>query len=129
MVGAVGKKARVTKKEKRLNLVRRLTKNAAIAANRSHLLKSLKVTDILNKTIFKATIIFNSLNMTLLAIQSSPIKRAVGDFIKDFGHLSTSNQQLVLKGFKVKSRSFIFNLLTGEVRKGYINQLVADIKR
>jgi len=43
-------------------------KNAAIAANRSRLLKLLKVTDALSKTIFKATAIFNSLNTTLLAI-------------------------------------------------------------
>ena len=62
-----------------------------MAANRSRPLKLLKVTDALNKTIFKATIIFNSLNTTLLAIQSLPIKRAVGNFIKDFRHLPTSN--------------------------------------
>jgi len=68
VVGAIGKKARVTKKGKRLNLVRRLIKNAAIATNRSRLLKLLKVTDVLNKTIFKVTVIFNSLNITLLVI-------------------------------------------------------------
>jgi len=90
-VGAVGKKAQVTKKGKQLDLVRRLIKNATIAANRSHLLKLLKVIDALNKTIFKATVIFNSLNTTLLAIQSSLIKRAVGDFIKNFRHLPTSD--------------------------------------
>jgi len=49
-------------------LVRRLTKNAAIAINRSRSLKLLKVTNALNKAIFKATAIFNSLNITLLAI-------------------------------------------------------------
>jgi len=90
-VGAVGKKARVTKKGKRLDLVRRLTKNAAIAANRSRPLKLLKVTDALNETIFKVITIFNSLNITLLAIQSLLIKRAVGNFIKDFRHLPTSD--------------------------------------
>ena len=49
-------------------------KNAIITANRSRLLKLLKVIDILNKTIFKVTVIFNFLNITLLVIQSSPIK-------------------------------------------------------
>jgi len=43
-------------------------KNTAIAANRSRPLKLLKVTDALNKTIFKVTAIFNSLNTTLLVI-------------------------------------------------------------
>jgi len=40
-------------------------KNAAIATNRSRLLKLLKVIDILSETIFKATITFNSLNIML----------------------------------------------------------------
>jgi len=72
---------------------------------------------------------FNSLKMTLLEIHCLPIKRAVGSFICNFKHLTAADQQLVLKAFKVKSRTLIFNFLTGNARNGYIKQLVVNIKR
>jgi len=64
-----------------------------------------------------------------LAIHSSPIKKAIGSFIYNFKYLPTINQQLILKGFKVKSRTYIFNSLTGKARKGYIKQLIVNIRR
>ena len=72
---------------------------------------------------------FNSLKTTLLEIYCSPIERAVGSFIRDFKHLAAADQQLVLKAFKVKSRTLIFNLLTSDARNGYINLLVVNIRR
>jgi len=74
----------------------------------------LAVIEALSKSISKAAATFKLLKMTLLAMHSSPIKKAVGSFICNFGYLPAINQQLVLKGFKVKNRTYIFNLLTSE---------------
>jgi len=110
----VEKNAQNTKKVKRLELIKRLIKNAAKATNQSHLLKTLVVTEALSESISKAAVTFKLLKITLLAIYSSPIKKAVGSFIYNFKYFPAINQQLILKGFKVKSRTYIFNLLTGK---------------
>lgn len=109
--------------------MKRSTKNTAKAANQSRLLKTSAVTEALSESISEAAATFKSLKITLLAIHSSPIKKAVGSFIYNFKYLPAVNQQLVLKGFKVKSKTYIFNSLTGEAQKGYIKQLVVDIRR
>jgi len=100
-----------------------------MAANRSRSSKASAATEALSESISKAALMFNSLKMTLLEIHCSPIKRAVGSFIRDFKHLAAANQQLVLKAFEVKSRTLIFNSLTGDARNGYIEQLVVNMRR
>ena len=95
--------------------MKRSTKNAAKAANRSRPLKTSAVTEALSESISEAAATFKLLKMTLLAIYSSLIKKAIGSFIYDFKYLPAVNQQLILKGFKVKSRTYIFNLLTSKV--------------
>ena len=72
------------------------------------------MTEALSESISKAAATFELLKMMLLAMHSSPIKKAVGSFICDFEYLPAVNQQLVLKGFEVESRTYIFNLLIGE---------------
>ena len=57
---------------------------------------------------------FSTLEITLLVLKSLLIERAVYSFIKDFRYLTTANQQLILKAFKVESRTYIFNSLSGD---------------
>jgi len=64
---------------------------------------------------------FSTLETTLLVLQSSPIERAVYSFIKDFRHLTAANQQLVLKAFKVESKTYIFNSLNSNAWNEYID--------
>jgi len=45
----------------------------------------------LSKSISKATAAFSALETILLVLKSSPIKRAVYSFIKDFRHLTATN--------------------------------------
>ena len=66
-------------------------KNVAIAANWSRSLKASVATEALSESINKAALVFNSLKTTLLEIYCSPIKRAVGSFIRDFKHLTATN--------------------------------------
>jgi len=89
-------------------------KNAAKAANQGHSLKMVKGSEALSESISEATAAFSALETTLLALKSLLIERAVCSFIKDFRHLTTANQQLVLKAFKVESRTYIFNSLSGD---------------
>jgi hypothetical protein len=125
---AIGKKPRNTQKAKDLNMVRRSTKNAAKAANRSYSSRTVKGSEALSESISKATAAFSALETTLLALKSSPIERAVCSFIKDFRHLTAADQQLVLKAFEVESRTYIFNSLSGDARNGYVDQLIVDMR-
>ena len=71
--------------------MKRSTKNAAKAANRSRPLKTSAVTEALSESISEAAATFKLLKMTLLAMHSSPIKKAVGSFIRDFKYLPAVN--------------------------------------
>ena len=73
-------------------MVRRSTKNAAKAANRSRLSRTLNGLEALSESISEATAAFSALETTLLALQSLPIERAIYSFIKDFRHLTAANQ-------------------------------------
>ena len=63
-----------------LDLVKRSTKNTAMAANWSRSLKASAATEALSKSISEAALIFNSLKIILLEIYYLPIKRAVSSF-------------------------------------------------
>lgn len=127
VLAVVEKKARKTQKAKNLDLVKRSTKNAAIAANRSRLSKS-AVTEALSASISQATETFDSLKATLLAMHVSPIEKAVGSFVREFHDIPAADQQLVLKAFETESKAYIFNSLTGELRKGWIEALLVDMR-